>query len=95
MEWLGCVIVVYLDKNSVPELLLKFELEDNPWIHGALYTYKNGRVKFVSTLANMYSLRYYKKRGIIVDVFNDDLGKAHTYKIYKGSKLTEFQKYLR
>ncbi|MCD7744179.1 MAG: hypothetical protein LUI13_02620 [Lachnospiraceae bacterium] len=56
--------VVYLDKNSVPELILYAGSNSVDGSDGSylIYTYKNGRVTFVARAWESFS--YYKKKGV-------------------------------
>lgn len=57
--------LVYIDKNSVPELVVK-NLHDITHIagFGVVFTYKNGKVQPVSNIQLDGKFYYYKKKGI-------------------------------
>jgi hypothetical protein len=62
--------VAYIDNNSVPELIVyNYKSAPHAGGFGALYTYKNGKVKYVQSLAlNIVDrLGYYKKTGWFMD----------------------------
>lgn len=80
--------LIYLDSDSVPELVLHFDgMEfDNPWQNGVLYTYSNGKVKKLGELSMMdYCLRYYRKKGVLADRYLDDMSDGLSYsRLNKG-----------
>lgn len=62
--------IAYIDNNKVPELII-YNTKDVSHMQGwgALYTFRNGKVKYVSqlTLDNVKRLGYYEKTGWFMD----------------------------
>ncbi len=58
--------VIYLDKNSVPELFVDASGAGTNHVSGSyrLYTYQNGKVQEVGTYRDSFG--YYKKKGVTV-----------------------------
>lgn len=58
--------VIYLDKNSVPELFVDASGAGTNHVSGSyrLYTYQNGKVQEVGTYRDSFG--YYKKKGVFV-----------------------------
>ncbi|MCD8013743.1 MAG: hypothetical protein LUG99_11295 [Lachnospiraceae bacterium] len=80
--------IIYLDDNSVPELLIygpytSTDLSSSYQV--LLYTYKNGKAKYV---AEFYSnVSYYKKKGIITDQLYTAASTIDYYYKFSGTKV--------
>lgn len=63
--------VLYIDNDSVPELIVK-NLRDGYHAigYGAIFTYKNGKIKQVDALSLNNSFKYYKKKGVFIDNYS-------------------------
>lgn len=88
--------LAYIDKDSVPELILDSAGNANSHADGyyELYTYKNGKVKFVTNLSDGFSC--YKKKGIFCGVHEGTGGYCQYYfqlskgrAVYKFSRMSE------
>ncbi len=86
--------VIYLDKDSTPELVVSWQGGEygNPWTNGALYRYSGGKVVRVGTLSIMYKLKYVKKKGYLKDQWMESSGSGYTYTKYSGKKLKQVSK---
>lgn len=77
--------LAYIDKDSVPELILNSAGNENCHADGyyELYTYKNGKVKFVTNLMDGFSC--YKKKGVFCAVHEGTGGyESYYYQFSKG-----------
>ncbi|MCD8018265.1 MAG: hypothetical protein LUF92_01380 [Clostridiales bacterium] len=74
-------LLVYLDNNSVPELIVSSGSNNLASAGGeVLYTYKNGKVKYVDYAK--YGFYYYKKKGVYYKYY--DGGQFYYYTFSKG-----------
>lgn len=83
--------LAYIDKDSVPELILDCAGNSNSHADGyyELYTYKNGKVKFVTNLMDGFSC--YKKKGIFCAVHEGTGGYGrYYYQLSKGKAVYKF-----
>ena len=69
--------IAYIDKDKVPELIIYSGEGNEHGIYGAgiLYTYKKNRLRRVGNLGISIAkrVRYYKRKGYIMDVVYDDM----------------------
>lgn len=56
--------LVYIDKNSVPELVVKSDYVTHAAGCGVVFTYKNGKVQPVENIHLDGDFYYYKKKGV-------------------------------
>lgn len=83
--------VAYIDKDSIPELIVKNHNDTYHLIgHGAIFTYKNGKVKQVAPLQLDSSLKYYKKKGVIIDNYTGMGYSCNYYKKISNGKAKQF-----
>lgn len=83
--------LAYIDKDSIPELILYSAGNANSHADGyyELYTFKNGKVKFVTNLMDGFSC--YKKKGIFCAVHEGTGGYArYYYKLAQGKAVYKF-----
>lgn len=83
--------LAYIDKDSIPELILYSAGNANSHADGyyELYTFKNGKVKFVTNLMDGFSC--YKKKGIFCAVHEGTGGYArYYYKLSQGKAVYKF-----
>lgn len=83
--------LVYVDKDSVPELVVFTDNVAFSAYRGHLYTYKNGKVRLVECMRSGFS--YYKKTGIFCELdsrseFSDDI----YYKLSGGKSQMKLMK---
>lgn len=78
----------YIDNDSVPELIIMSSAVRQQAGFALLYTYKNGKLQFVSNIDMNGDLYYYKKKGILIDryVHRTEVDK---YMKFSGTKLTQ------
>ena len=76
--------LVYIDKDSVPELVVFSDEVAAMAGSGQLYAYKNGKVRRVEGLYSNFS--YYKKAGVFSDVFGRAEFAETTYYTYAKGK---------
>lgn len=63
--------LAYIDKNTIPELIVaNYTDTSHASGNGAVFTYKNGKIKQVSFLSLNEFLAYYKKKGVIIDTYS-------------------------
>ncbi|MCD8019568.1 MAG: hypothetical protein LUF92_08315 [Clostridiales bacterium] len=79
--------IAYIDNNSVPELVICY----GSYTWGAagdsiLYTYKNGKVKYVSVSGIAQYFVYSKKKGIVRTYFPSDDPAYSDYSYYRLKK---------
>lgn len=78
--------LVYIDKNSVPELVVQSGYVTHVAGFGVVFTYKNGMVQPVNNIHLDGDFYYYKKKGIYASSY---LGAGReSYEYYKLSDLT-------
>lgn len=78
--------LVYIDKNSVPELVVQSGYVTHAAGCGVVFTYKNGKVQPVNNIQLDGDFYYYKKKGIYATSY---LGAGRlSYGYYKLSGLT-------
>lgn len=75
--------LVYIDKDSVPELVLKCDGVSHAEGYYRLYTYKNGKVKELAWLKDSFS--YFKKKGVFRTTYGPMMGEQ-SFEYYKMSK---------
>lgn len=75
--------LVYIDKDSVPELVLKTDAVSHAEGYYQLYTYKNGKVKRLAYLKDGFS--YFKKKGVFRTTYGPMMGEQ-SFEYYKMSK---------
>lgn len=82
--------LAYIDKDSVPELILYSGSNSHADGYYALYTYKNGRVTYVNNLMDGFA--YYKKKGLYCSI-HSGTGGYETYYHKLSSGKTAYKLY--
>ena len=83
--------IAYIDKNSIPELIVKNYMDsDHATGYGAIFTYKNGRVKQIASLSLDEFLKYYKKKGVIIDTYSNMGFSQYDYKKISNGRIKQF-----
>lgn len=83
--------VVDIDKDSVPELIVEDVRDaDHASGYGAMFIYKNGKVKQATALNLNGTFKYYKKEGVIVDNYTNEGYSYNSYKKLSNGKVTQF-----
>ena len=91
-ETINCSFATaYIDKNSIPELIVQ-NFTDTSHVagYGAIFTYKNGKVKQIAALSLNEFLKYYKKKGIIIDSYSGIGFSEQNYKKISNGKTKIF-----
>ena len=78
--------LAYIDGNSVPELLLYSQNVPHIAGYGFLYTYKNGKAVPVGTVNIDDKISYYKKKGVLVEVYSQQGYTTSTYVKFSGTQ---------
>lgn len=83
--------IAYIDKNSIPELIVQ-NFSDTSHVagYGAIFTYKNGKVKQIAALSLNEFLKYYKKKGVIIDTYSGMGFSEQSYKKISNGKIKAF-----
>lgn len=76
---------VYIDNDSVPELIIE-DMEAGCWY---VLTYRNNKVKCMDCFIGVFSMSYYKKKGIMAVDVDSFGGGALIYSKVSNGKLTD------
>lgn len=83
--------IANIDKNSIPELIVKdFMDTDHAMGYGVVFTYKNGKVKQIAALSLNEFLKYYKKKGVVIDSYSGMGFSEQSYKKVINERLKSF-----
>lgn len=77
--------LVYIDNNSVPELVI---WGNQPHSLYAVYTYKNGKAKFLQNTGDGFG--YYKKKGIFAGGLFSSYACENYFKLSAGKSIKRF-----
>ena len=77
--------IAYIDKNTVPELILYSGNVPHIAGYGFLYTYKNGRAVPVGNVNIDDKIAVYKKKGILVEVYDQGGYTTRNYVLLSGT----------
>lgn len=77
--------VAYIDNDSVPELIIE-DMEIGCWY---LLTYRNNKVKCLECFIGVFSMNYYKKKGILTMDVEGFGGESLIYSRISNGKITD------
>lgn len=80
--------MAYIDKDSIPELIIMSSAVRQQAGFALLYTYKNGKMQFVSNIDMNGDLYYYKKKGVLIDRYIHST-EVDKYMKFSGTKLVK------
>lgn len=83
--------LIYLNNDKIPELIISHYEGGHAAGYGSLYTYYNGKVRFVTSLSDNWY--YYKKKGILYDQYSNQGYKDVQYFRFSGKNCKKIASY--